>query len=384
MSVRKSLMIIGIAGFCAVLLFSAGCFKAKGGFGRYSEEEMQEIDLAQRDNLPVPTGGLVLSVRGEAISVDEVIEPLQSGFEKIAGTNFQTFVEQSRPAVSRVVMNKVTDILLYNQAQRKAGDNAQMEDKLEQAVESEVDRFIVEWGGDYAKAQAAIEEMGMDWKSFREYQKRMLLTQSYLGEKLKSETEVVSRRRMKKFYDENQELFEQKGVLDFKLIDIRPEKLADEQVEEGQDRKDAAIQLAGSLYARAKAGDDFGELAEEYSHGHMAISGGDWDAVTPGSLAAPYDAIEEAAKDMEAGELSGPIVADGHVFVMQLEEYRAGGVVSFAEAQDKIEYQLKTQRRREQFNEIIAELMEQANVQGMDRFVEYCLVEAYNRYAVRG
>jgi parvulin-like peptidyl-prolyl isomerase len=85
--------------------------------------------------------------------------------------------------------------------------------------------------------------------------------------------------------------------------------------------------------AKARAGEDFAGLAKQYSHGPLAAVGGKMMPVTvgAGSLAKPYDVLEAAAIQMQPGELKGPIENEGHLFIVKLTDYQAGGCKSFEE-----------------------------------------------------
>jgi len=68
--------------------------------------------------------------------------------------------------------------------------------------------------------------------------------------------------------------------------------------------RDDALQLAQSLAARVRAGTDFAALAEQYSAGPEARSGGELGTFVPGVLAPTLDAFLFGAKD---GQVSEPI-----------------------------------------------------------------------------
>ena len=119
--------------------------------------------------LPLPSGGMVLSVNTEAVTSEEITSPLAESLSNMAyGIDFETFRSRARPVVQRLVFNKVTNILLYQQA--KQGASEQIDETLDRLAESEVNKFIAEHGGNYADAQKTLEKMGMDWQEFKDYQ----------------------------------------------------------------------------------------------------------------------------------------------------------------------------------------------------------------------
>ena len=73
------------------------------------------------------------------------------------------------------------------------------------------------------------------------------------------------------------------------------------------------------LYELLEQGEDFDELARQYSHGSFREFGGLWQSVQPDSLAAPYDLLAAEAENIEPGQITDLIVTAEHVFIMKLE-----------------------------------------------------------------
>lgn len=74
---------------------------------------------------------------------------------------------------------------------------------------------------------------------------------------------------------------------------------------ESADRsKAAALRLAQDLRQRALAGEDFGELAREYSDDSNATRNGDLGSFGPGAMVEPF---EQAAFALAEGEISEPV-----------------------------------------------------------------------------
>jgi parvulin-like peptidyl-prolyl isomerase len=390
MSKSGNCFIYTLACWCCmgVLLFAGGCQSGKGKRGKFSEEEMAAFGLAERENLPEPSGGLVLSVHKETITVDEIISPLIESLEPMATSgDFQKFERQAKPIITRVILNKTTDILIYQQAKKQAAGNID-EAALEKAVESEVNRFVTNYGGNLAEANKAIKEMGLDWPRFRDYQKKLLLTQSYLSQKL-SEDKPVGHSELLTYYEAmKDEYFQRTGQIQFRLIDIATDKVEPAESGEGRAKsaKEAALKLTEELLEKIEQGEDFGELAKKYSNEapHRVQNGGLWTPVTTGSLAAPHDELEKEAQKMQVGQVSGPIEADGHIFIMKLEDKREGHFEAFEDVQQRIEAEILFQRRKERFDEMISNLIRQANIADMDGFINFCVGRAYQRCRMGG
>lgn len=363
----------------AATVLTLGCGDSKKG--KFTEEQMRHFPLANRYDLPEATGGMVMSLFSETITADEILLAVEERLMPAAAQmDRQTFFEQTRPLFRQTVRSKVADILLYEEARKKAPEN--IDEVLDKAVEQEIHRFVASYGNNYALAEATIRKMGMDWRTFRQYQKKMLMTQSYLSQKL-DEKVRFTHSQMTAYYDAHRdELFCRAGMVEFYVIDILPKLLDADVIGEGQTASQAAMELATALAARARTGEDFAALAKQYSHGPLAASGGKWLPVTLGAdaLPEPYDVLEAEAVKLQPDQVSDPIVSADHIFVMKLTAKDIGGCKSFAEVQPMVEQQLLFQRRQKQYDDFVSELIKQADFVEMERFAEFCINTAYDRW----
>lgn len=382
-----------VLSICLAMLHAAGCETDSAKKGKFTHEEMAAIPFAQRANLPVPSGGLTLSVKDETITVDQIVTPVLGVYKPQPDTQPEVFRLRVRPLVREAVIGKITDILLYQEARKQAPEN--IDDMLETAVEKEVRRFVAGYGNDYADAQKELAQRGMDWEQFRNFQKKLLLTQSYYASQNLMQDEPISHREMLAYYKAMQaDDFQFKGLLrredvkwdghiQFRLIDIVAEKLTPDEIDtaRGQTPRQAALAKASALLERIDKGEDFGELAKAHSHGHRAAMGGLWTPVSDGSgLVGPYSAVLQAARQMEVGQVAGPIESQGHFFLVKVEDKKTGGVATFEELQPKIELDIQLMRRRERFDKLISKLIDQANIAGLDPFIDICVDNAYRRW----
>jgi len=167
-----------------MLLLIGGC-KNPG----LTDAELGRRNLARKIRLVEASGGFVLMVGGETLTSDEIIEsPLELGgvfvlpieyFKPIAQvSDLEQFKERVRGRLKEILTAKISSILLYQQAKRQVGKN--IEEALEKQAAKALREFVVTFGGDQIKADEALKQRGMDWKSFKEYQKRSILIQWYV------------------------------------------------------------------------------------------------------------------------------------------------------------------------------------------------------------
>jgi len=340
------------------------------------EAEMERSHPLQRQVLPEPSGGFVLAMGEETISGEEVITATIEHFKDFAQrSSFEQFALQARGALEQLIMRRISDILLYHQAKIEAGKD--VDERLDKLADAEVRRFIVSFGGDYAKAEEALKKMGMDWVSFKKYQKRMILSQSYISSQLPENRPITYSELTDNYNSMRDEFFTIPATLLFRLIDIEVAKVG--VADPNESRVVRARELADGLVERIKSGEDFGELAKEYSHGHRRAFGGLWKPVQPGSLAVPYDVLAAEAEKIEQGQIAGPIEAEGHIFIMKLEEKRPRSVEPFEKVQGRIEAKIIFERRKKAADEFSAKLVQQAKLANKDEFIDFCVEEIYRR-----
>ncbi|RKY24612.1 MAG: hypothetical protein DRP62_03385 [Planctomycetota bacterium] len=357
-----------------VALLITGC----GGNGdkpRFTKEEMAQFPLPQRVGLPDASGGFTLAVGDETVTADEIItEQLIEHFRPIAqGSNYERFKIQARPDIERLLMSKVSNILLYQKARQEAGEH--IDEAVEKAAEAEVRKFVVGFEGDYARAEQALKKMGMDWADFKEYQKRIVLCQSYIASKMPKKKAVTYSELINKYDEIKSESFVTPATLRFQLIDIEAAKLR--VADPNRSRLEQAVELANELMSRLRAGENFSQLAKQYSNGYRAAEGGLWKPINPDSLAEPYDVLAAEAEQIEPGQLAGPIIAGGHIFIMKLLEKQPKSIEPFEKVQKEVKARIIFERRSRAVDEISTKLAGQAALNDKNKFVEFCLKKIY-------
>ena len=348
---------------------------------RFTKEELARIPLVDKNSLPKTSGGMSLSVAGDTVTSAEIIEPLSEYLRSASKTaDIEQFKQKAIPEIEQVLLTKISNILIYQEARKDAGD--QIDDALEKAVETEIRRFITGFNSDYAEAEKELKKMGMDWRSYREYQKKMLLSQSYIASKMPEKRPITHNELLKYYNDVKDKSFTTPAMIQFRLIDIEPAKL--ELTDPNEDRPAKAKKTADEIMLRLKAGEDFASLAKQYSYGLRSQEGGLWKPVQPDSLAEPYDILAGEAEKMTPGQVAGPIEVPEHVFVMKLEEKQTGSVEPLDKVQKQIEERILYERRKKVIDEITEKLIQKISLNEKEKFMDYCAEQIYKRLKTGG
>jgi len=361
-----------------MLLLIGGC-----GGNNPSGAELDRRIITRKIRLVEASGGLVLMVGGETLTSDEVIEsPAELGgtyvppieyFKPMAqASELEQFKERVGEHLTGILMGKISNMLLYQEIKREVGDN--VEAALDKQVEKATREFVMDYGGDQIRADEALQEKGMDWKSFGEQQKKSMLIQWYVSKKMPNNRPVTHSELMECYNQMKDEYFAIPAAIKFRLIEIQPGRLRKWEISK---RPELAKLLANRLLKLIQSGEDFGELAMQYSHGPFRGSGGLWNPVRPDSLAAPYDTLAVEAEKIEPGQITGLIETEEHIFIMKLEAKQSAAYVPFEDVQERVRDKIVFDRQSEVLNQVNAELLQQAELSKTDEFVDFCLDKIY-------
>ncbi len=373
----------GLSLSCLVLItLYAGCEGNKKS--ALTEEEIARLTYAPKLNRPDQ-----LIVSGESITCDDImastpdesmVAPLarEKLMELARQTTEEQFIELARPQVQQRLQGlngSIAGVVLYRQARRELGDKVS-DESLEGVAKQQWRRFVLErHGGNEAQADEALGELGMNRAAYEEWVKKQALIEYVVSSKYRQDRPITRRELLAQYEKIKDERFAREGVLQFRLIDVQVDRMELNDPNEDPARK--ARDRAEELRRRIEAGEDFGELAKQYSHGHRREMGGLWRPRDPKALAAPYDEIAKKAQGMEPGQIAGPIEAPGHFFVVKLEEKQEGGYQPLSEVQGEVRKAIREKRWQEARQELEAEIARQVALVDTSRFVDSCLERLY-------
>jgi len=373
-------IVLSLAFFLPVLIGSC----ADDSSLNSSNTELERLALRQKVELLEAAGELVLVVGGETISSDEIINsriklgtiytsPIEYLSPMAQSVSLEQFKEQARDNLELALSTRISDILLYQLAKNQAGAN--IDEGLEKAAEAELRKFILNFGGDEVKADEALKQMGMDRQRFKEYQKKMMLTQSYVALKFSVNSQITYSELMACYEQMKEEFFSKPMMIEFRLIDIEPDKI--KLFDPNQNQMEKARKLADKLVGQIKAGEDFGKLTQAHSHGHRRAFGGLWKPINPDSLAKPYDILAVEAQKLQPGQIAGPIETEGHIFIMKLQDKQSKSYEPFEKVQIQVEQKIISDRQRQALDKLNAKVMQRTELKEKDKFIDFCLGKIY-------
>lgn len=181
--------------------------------------------------------------------------------------------------------------------------------------------------------QAHFEANKEDYKTDPELKIRYV----YLNPKNYEAQVTISAEDASDYYESNVEQFKSPQTVQARHILIKvDENATPEQVEEARQRIEDVHQMA-------VAGEDFAELAAEFSEGPTKTKGGDLGTFRRQDMVKPFS---DKAFAMQAGEVSEPVRTQFGWHIIKVERVNPASVRSFDEARSEIEVKLKGDRSR--------------------------------------
>ncbi len=137
------------------------------------------------------------------------------------------------------------------------------------------------------------------------------------------------------YYESHPEEFKTPATVKARHILIKTEP--DDPPEAVEKKKERAAEIM----EKAKAGEDFAELAKAYSEGPSAANGGDLGAFKKGDMVKPFS---DRAFSMAPGEISEPVLTRFGWHIIKVEEKTPESIQTLEEATETIRNQLKAER----------------------------------------
>jgi len=151
-----------------------------------------------------------------------------------------------------------------------------------------------------------------DYRNRVEAYKKELLVDFYLQQYLNANN---TEENQKKYYEENKEKYTSPEMVRISLIKVVTE-------DEAKD-----------IVKKARAGEDFAELAKKYSKDPSVRKGGDFDYRARKALRKEFG---DVAFSMKVGEISDPIKLSDGYFIIKLTDHKEEGIATFDQVKSKV------------------------------------------------
>lgn len=291
-------------------------------------------------------GDVLAKVNGTAITRGEVDRAMKV---LVAQNRIPqpTTEEATKQAQSSTLDQLISAELLYQAGLKK--DVKDLDKKVADKVAQNKAKFATP-----AEFESALKSSGMTEKELADITRKDIVINNLL------ETEIapkikVSDEEIKTFYDQNRDkYFKQEEAVRASHILIKVDEKAT------PDEKKAARQKAEAIRKRVAAGEDFAAIAKSDSGCPSSEKGGDLGFFGHGQMVQPFDT---AAFALKPGEISDVVETQFGYHIIKVTEKKAGGYTPYAEAKDKIDNYLKSQKMQKTVVDYAAELKKKATIE---------------------
>ncbi len=159
----------------------------------------------------------------------------------------------------------------------------------------------------------------------------------------------VSDEELQAYYDAHKESFQQEEQVRARHILIALDETASPA-----EVKKAEKKIKGIL-AQARSGKNFAKLAEKYSEGPSAPSGGDLGWFGRGAM---VPAFEKAAFALKKGKVSDPVRTQFGLHIIQVEDRKDAKVLSFDEVKDDIKDMIAQDKASDRVSDLLDDSMD--------------------------
>ncbi len=288
--------------------------------------DLRRMDVVERS---VPAGPVAI-VDGEAIEgeafLDEYRRYLRS-FMYMAETPELT--DEFRVQAGLTILGEmIRHEILLNEARRRglSASDADVDEEYQAKLAYFEELLAAELGDTPTEAQV-LERAGQTREEARESIREQLMVERVAEVIAEEQGAVVNTDEVRRYYEENPQLFEQPGRMHLSQILVLPKpnpQRADENAwQQAEERAERAR-------ARILAGEQFSVVARDVSEAPDAANGGDM-GMLPASELPPF--FVEVAAGMRPGDISGVFRSEYGVHVIRLEASESAGSVSLEEAE---------------------------------------------------
>ncbi len=295
---------------------------------------------AQKAADPDAVAATAGDVKITVAEVEELVEP-----------RLKNIPEAAREGQASLIKKRALDSLIF----QKLLEQKFVENKInvtDEDLDKEIEKILADNNITVEDFKKRVVEMGRDFTEFRD-QVRNGMKYQQMMDKLADDKLAVTAEDIKAYYDENADRFKQEEEVQASHILVKFDPGASDA------DKAAAKAKIDALLVKAKAGEDFAELAMESSDCPSKENGGDLGFFTRDRMVKPF---ADTAFALEKGKISNVVETQFGYHIILVTDKRDAKTIGFDEASEDIKTQLEDGKRREFAGQFREELLKNSNI----------------------
>jgi peptidyl-prolyl cis-trans isomerase C len=206
---------------------------------------------------------------------------------------------------------------------------------------------------DEKQYQQSLAQIGFTEASFKDQIKNGLAIKTLIDKEV-SQHVSVSDNQVRSFYDEHPDLFRQPEQVKASHILIQVPADADEA------KKAAALASIQSLKQRIDKGENFANLAMEYSDCPSKAKGGDLGFFSREQMVQPFS---EAAFALQPGQVSDVVTTRFGYHLIRLTERKKAQTMAFNDVKEEISNRLRQEQEEKRIADYLEKIKKNADIQ---------------------
>jgi peptidyl-prolyl cis-trans isomerase C len=293
-----------------------------------------------------PADSKAAEINGVIISRAQFDKELNIHLDRVSRQGRQITDEQLATLKKDILEGLIERELLY-QASQKAGikiDDQEVNEQLDGIKK----RFPSEAEFTNALSKMNLTEAEVKSQISRGLAIRKLIDQEITGKIVVTETETRA------YYDGNLQQFKQPEQVKASHILIKVDSGATDA------QKAEARKKIESVQQKVKDGEDFAELARQYSEGPSKTRGGDLGYFRRGQMVKPF---EDTAFAMKTNEVSGIVETRFGYHIIKVYDKKPEQTLAYADVKDKLNERMKQEKVEKEANQYIDQLKKEATIE---------------------
>ncbi len=325
--------------------------------------------------------GTTLQINNQNVSVDDILGGLHRELADIpTHVSKDRFREMAASIIAREMAFEAKRILMYTEADKllEEGVKKQIDIEMEETRRD----MIAHAAGSIETLKARIRREGTTLEAVLKEQQRELTVRYYMQVKF-GPAIIVNRRMLWNYYRQHKNDFVVEREVQMQIIAapyrrFLPAGVIDPTDEEIEVAKAEAKQTIESALAKLQAGEDFGDVAKQYSRGLRAEKGGVWPMMGAGNFR--NSRVEKEAFTLPEGKHSGIIEGKDGDYIVKAMKVKPGKITPFIEAQASIEQTLRDRQYDKLSFEYMDKLFKNAAIDAPPEFIALAVERAVERY----
>jgi peptidyl-prolyl cis-trans isomerase SurA len=215
--------------------------------------------------------------------------------------------------------------------------------------------------------EKAAQAQGVSFEDFKQNLKNSIITQHVISQEVGGHINV-SQAEIQQFYDQHKAEMDRPEQVRLSEILISTQKKEAVKNDKGQsvlpeqpsaEVVEQAHEKATQVYAMLQKGGKFDDLAQKYSNGPTASSGGDLEYFKRGTLSKD---LEEKVFALQVGEYTEPVRTNQGWVILKVSEHYLAGIPPLKDVQGQIQEQVYMTKMQPALREYLTKLREEAYI----------------------